>query len=409
MADASLRKAPLTPQLVNQLNLIKHAPVGSKDHIIWDEGMPAFGVRLRPSKTTYVVQYRVGRQQRRESLGDVRKLTLKDAKRAAAQRFAKIELGIDPAAEKAAERNVDRTKFGIIVDRYLAAKKPDLRPNSWKAAKRYFEVYWGPLHGRPIAGITSKVVAPLLATLTEKHGRTAAARARSNLSALFLWAIGEQLVASNPIIGTNDPAEGLPARDRVLDDREIKTIWNACLDDDFGRIVKLLLITACRRDEIGGLSWPEIDFEAERIILPGARTKSKRTHILPLPKLATNILRDVRRKEEREFLFGLRGGAFSRWGWEKMALDKRILEGGNRIAPWRLHDLRRTAATRMAELGVQPHVIEAVLNHSYGSQVARTYNRHSYEAEKREALSRWAERLKILTGGANVIALSRTA
>jgi integrase len=348
-------------------------------------------------------------EQRRESLGDVRKLTLKDARKAAAQRFAKVELGVDPAVEKAAAQNLDRTKFGVVADRYQAAKKPDLRPNSWNASKRYLEVYWQPLRARAIADITPKIVAPLLTTLIEKHGRTAAARARGVLSAVFAWAIKEQLAERNPTIGTNNPAEGIPERDRVLDDREIRVIWNACLDDDFGRIVKLLLITACRRDEIGGLSWPEIDFEVERIVLPGTRTKSKRAHILPLPRLAIGLLREVLRKEDREFLFGLRGGAFSRWSYEKLALDKRIVEAGGKQAPWRLHDLRRTAATRMAELGVQPHVIEAVLNHSYGSQVARTYNRHSYEAEKREALSRWAERLQTIVAGAQVIEFARLA
>lgn len=404
-----LRKAPLTQALVYKLNLDDYAPAGSKDHIVWDEEMPSFGVRLRPSKSSYVVQYRVGRQQRRESLGDVRKLSLKDARKAGAQRFAKVELGVDPAAERAEARGADRTKFGNIVEHYLTAKKPDLRPNTWKAAKRYLEIYWRPLHGRAIAEITPKIVAPLLKILIEKHGRTAAARARGNLSALFVWAIKEQLVGINPTVGTNDPGEGIPPRDRVLNDDEIRIIWRACRDDDFGRIVKLLLLTACRRDEIGGLAWSEIDFGAERITLPGARTKSRRAHILPLPRLAVDTLREVSRKEEREFLFGVSGGSFSRWSLEKLRMDKRIIEAGATVLPWTLHDLRRTAATRMAELGAQPHVIEAVLNHSYGSQVARTYNRHSYEAEKRAALSAWADRLAGIVNGAQVIPFGRTA
>ncbi len=99
MAGLGLRKTSLTQRLVNKLNLGEHATAGSRDHIVWDEDMPSFGVRLRPSRSSYVVQYRVGRQQRRESLGDVRKVTLRDARKAAQLRFAKVELGVDPAAE----------------------------------------------------------------------------------------------------------------------------------------------------------------------------------------------------------------------------------------------------------------------------------------------------------------------
>lgn len=404
MARKPIRMS-FTQRVVDNLKL----PSDSTDHRIWDADMPSFGVRLRPSRTSYFVQYRIGRQQRRENLGDIRKLTLKDARKVAAQRFAKVELGVDPAAEKAATRNIHHTKFGSAADRYLAVKNTVLTPQTWKATKRYLEVYWAPLRMRPINEITPRIVAPILASLSEQHGRTAAARARGVLSAFFAWAIKEQLAERNPTIGTNNPEDGILARDRVLDDGEIRAIWNACLDDDFGRIVKLLLITACRRDEIGGLSWVEIDFSAERVNLPGGRTKSKRAHILPLPRLAVDILREVLPKEDRVFLFGLSGGSFSRWSWEKVKLDSRLLAAGVAIAPWRLHDLRRTAATRMAELGVQPHVIEAVLNHSWGSQVSRTYNRHAYEAEKREALSRWAVRLETIVNGARVIALNRKA
>lgn len=409
MAEEILRRASLTQQLVSRLDLVEHASIGSKDHIVWDEEMPSFGVRLRPSRNTYVVQYRVGGQQRRESLGDVRKIALKDARKAAGQRFAKVELGIDPSAQKSAQRDADRTKFGPIVDRYLAVKKTDLRPNTWNAVRRYLKIYWRPLHGLPIATIPSKTVASLLTGHVEKHGRTAAARGRSALSAFFAWAIREQYAVSNPTISTHDPGEGLPARDRVLDDREIRAIWAQCRDDDFGRIVKLLLITSCRRDEIGGLSWPEIDFAGAKLTLPSGRTKSKRALVLPLPHLALEILRECPPKDEREFLFGQRGGAFSRWSWEKLALDKRIIEAGDRLLPWRLHDLRRTAATRMGELKVRPHVIEAVLNHSYGSDVSRTYNRYDYFEEKAEALSKWAERLVEIASSGQIIKLSERA
>lgn len=409
MTARELRKASLTQDLVNRLNLSEHAPDGATDHIVWDEEKPSFGVRLRPTKASYVVQYRVGRQQRRESLGDVRKLTLKDARKAAGQRFAKVELGVDPAAEKAAARGRDRPTFRSVVDRYLAAKRPDLRPSTWNAAQRYFEDYWSPFHKVPIGDVTSRALATLLAKLVDDRGRTGAARARGNLSALFTWAMREGLVESNPVINTNNPAQGIPERDRVLDNSELRAIWNACREDDFGHIVKLLLLTGCRRDEIGGLSWSEIDVSEARIVLPSERTKAKRAFVLPLSPMAIDVLHSCPRRDGRDFVFGQSGGSFSRWAWEKMAIDKRVAETGDKVAPWRLHDLRRTVATRMAELEVRPHVIEACLNHSHGSKVSRTYNRHDYAAEKREALVKWADRLAILVAGANVVPLTRMA
>ena len=110
--------------------------------------------------------------------------------------------------------------------------------------------------------------------IVKEHGRTAAARARANLSALLNWAMREGLCESNPTIGTNNPNEGAQSRDRVLTDRELAVVWNACGDDDFGRIVRLLILTGCRREEIGGLQWREIDLATGMIAIPGERTKN---------------------------------------------------------------------------------------------------------------------------------------
>lgn len=402
------RKTPLTQALVDRLRLASHGPAGSTDHIVWDAAMPSFGVRLRPSKAVYVVQYRLGRQQRRESLGDVRKTSLKDARKAASQRFAKVQLGVDPVAEARGQQGGSQPFLGVA-KQYLEAKRPDLRPNTWKAAKRYLEVYWKPLHRLPIDEITQKRIAGELAELSAKHGRTAAARARGILSAAFAWSMREGLASSNPVAATNDPAAGIQERDRVLTDREIRIIWGACRDDDFGRIVKLLLLTAARRDEIGGLRLEEIDDATHRITLPSERTKAKRAMVLPLAPMAREVLAACPIKDGREFLFGERGGAFSRWSWEKLAIDKRIADTGEIMVPWRLHDLRRTAATRMAELKVPPHVIEAVLNHSLGSKIARTYNRHDYLDEKVDAFHRWSLALATIISGGAVLALARAS
>jgi hypothetical protein len=234
-------------------------PVGKDDHIEWDEDLPSFGVRLRRNADNtigkrWVAQYRVGHQQRRPSLGDVRKVEPEAGKKAARKLFAQVELGIDPAAERAKARAgaaAAKLTLKVAADRYLADKEDMLRPSTYKAAKRYFDGYWKPMHDWPLNAIKRTEVAARLQEIGKAHGRTTAARARSNLSALFSWAMREGLCESNPVIGTNDPEAGIKPRERVLDDRELRAIWNACQDDDFGRIVRLLILTGCRREEVG--------------------------------------------------------------------------------------------------------------------------------------------------------------
>ena len=245
-----LDTARFTAGNVEKLSL----PAGKTDHIEWDPELPGFGVRLRAGSAFYVVQYRIGSKQRRESLGDIRKTELEQARKNAKIKFAQIELGIDPRAERdklEASQKADGLTFKVLFEDYLADRKDKQRASTHNAAKRYFEKHWAPLHRRAAHTIDRATVASLVRDITRDHGRTAAARARGNLSALFAWAMREGVTNSNPVVGTNDPAEGIEPRDRVLAPEELKAIWKQCRDDDFGRIVRMLLLTACRRDEIG--------------------------------------------------------------------------------------------------------------------------------------------------------------
>ena len=157
--------------------------------------------------------------------------------------------------------------------------------------------------------------------------------------------------------------------------------------------------------------WPEIDVDKRVWRIDAERTKNGLPHDVPLSSLAVEILRR-RERSDRALVFGSREGPFQGWSNAKSALDKRVLaklrEQGA-LKPWRLHDIRRTVATRMADLGVQPHVIEAVLNHISGHKagVAGVYNRASYANEKRQALDMWAAHVEALVEGreSNVIAL----
>ncbi len=196
-------------------------------------------------------------------------------------------------------------------------------------------------------------------------------------------------------------------REHTLTDAELATIWNAAAENGYGRIVKLLMLTAQRRDEIGGLRWDEIDTQAGLISLPAERTKNSRAHDVPLSRMALDTLEAQPRMAGRGLVFGEGEGPFSAWSRSKDRFDEKL---GETVKPWTLHDLRRTAATRMADLGVQPHVIEAVLNHVSGHKggVAGIYNRSTYAAEKKAALDLWAGHIKIIAAkakGANVTRL----
>jgi integrase len=387
-------------------------PAGKSEHFEWDPDMPGFGVRLRGKSKAWTVQYRIGKQQRRESLGDVRKVTLEDARKIARQRFAKVELGVDPGAERDARARAQLT-LGKVVARYLDAKEGMLRANTFKAAQVYFSVKWKPLLGQPIDSIKRADVAARLQEIIKAHGRVSAARARAYLSALFSWAMREGLCETNPVIATNDPAEGIEPRERVLDDAEIKAIWRGCFDDDFGRIVRLLLLTGCRREEIGALKWNEINFEAGTITVAGERTKNHRTLTLPVPPMVLDILRAVPRRDDREYVFGGQKGGemgFAAWSWCTLALHARIATAqGKMLNRWTLHDLRRTMRTGLGKLGVAPHIAELAINHVKGG-VQAIYDKYTYQPQIKAALALWAQHVIAIVEGRephNVAPLSR--
>ena len=380
-------------------------PANKDDVVIWDDDLPGFGIRLRGDKKSYLVQYRIGAQQRRESLGDIRKVTLEDARRAARQRFARIELGHDPAAERASARikaAAAQLTLGVVAERYLDVKKEQMRPGTYQAAQRYFTVHWGPLCDHSLAEIKRADVAVCLQNMAKERGRTAASRARANLSALFGWAMREGLCDANPVTATNDPAAGILPRERVLSEVELATIWRACGDDDFSRVVRLLILTGCRCREIGELKWTELDLDRGVMTISGARTKNRRALTLTLPPMAMDLLRSMPRRNDCDNVFGSSAEGFTSWSYGTDALNGRIVVvEGKPLAPWTLHDIRRSVATHCAEIGVQPHIIEAILNHISGHKrgIAGIYNKAGYRGEIAAALLRWSEHLAAIISG----------
>jgi integrase len=288
---------------------------------------------------------------------------------------------------------------------YLTVQERTMKPRSLEESRRHLERHWKPFHRLSLEGVSRPLIAARLRVIAEDSGPVAANRARSTLSAMYAWAIGEGLCEANPVIGVNKAAENKP-RERVLSDAELVAIWKAAPDNAYGRIVRLLMLTAQRREEIGGLRWPEVTLDqSPMIMLPGSRTKNHRAHEVPLSGPAAAILEAQPRIVRRDIVFGGGEGGYSGWSKSKAALDESCA-----VKDWTLHDLRRTAATRMADLGVQPHIIEAVLNHISGHKagVAGIYNRSSYAAEKRAALDLWANHLIVAIAkaeGANVVEL----
>jgi integrase len=378
---------------------------GRDEDIAWDTEAEGFGFRLRRRADgglhrTWIVQYRASGRSRRITVGSAERLTPAEARQAARKLLARVELGDDPQAEREAQRQQATQTFRAVAEAYLAAKQPELRPESFRVTKLYLTgPYFRILHLLPINGIGRADVATCIRAIVRKHSGPTAAAARRALSALFAWAIADGLLGdgANPVDGSHRPADPTP-RDRVLADAELVAIWNACGDDDYGRIVRLLILLGSRRAEVGGMAWSELDLEAGIWILPAERSKNGRPHTVALPPAALDIIKSVPRTG-RDHLFGDRAGAgFTSWSRGKQELDRKL---GDAAKPWRIHDVRRTVATRMADIGVEPHHIEAALNHFGGHRrgVAGVYNRSNYERAVRAALARWAEHVFALVEG----------
>jgi integrase len=243
--------------------------------------------------------------------------------------------------------------------------------------------------------------------LEQRTNEPSEARARvmlACLSKMFGWLAQRRKIDKNPCIGVHRP-DPSTARDRVLTDAEIVKFWlvTDMIGGVFTPLLKLLLLTGSRLNEVAGMTREELSDDGLTWNIPGSRTKNKRPHVVPLAPLARDVLESVSAKAGLLFTTTGRSPVS---GFSKMKIR---LDNSMSIPPWRLHDLRRTAATGMAGIGVPPHIIEACLNHVSGAKagVAGTYNRAAYEPEKRAALERWADHIASIVSGraAKVVAL----
>jgi integrase len=393
----------LTAKTVAALKL----PEGRSEAIHFDDDVAGFGLRLRTGGgRTWIYQYKLGSKHRRITLGAATAIDVATARAQAVTLYAQVRLGQDPAGKKAEGRERALQTFGAIVNSFLRAQQKRLKPRSYVDTERYLLHHVKPFHGLPIGSINRQAIAVRLGEIAAR-APTAADMARSSLSAFFSWAMREGLTDSNPATGLNKFADTRP-RDRVLSDDELGDVWRALgSDSEYGAVARLLILTGLRRVEIGGLGWSEVDAANAVLRLPAGRTKNGRPHDVQLSNMALAIIEARPKRLDRDFVFGLSGQrGYNSWGHEKAQLDKRIQAArkaakAKPMGPWRLHDLRRTVATRLGDLGVQPHIVEACLNHQSGAKrgVAGTYNKSPYEREAKMAMALWADHVRSIVEG----------
>jgi len=333
-------------------------------------------------------------ERRRDTLGRFPDITLGDARAKALSMRALIANDIDPSAEKHDEKIAFADALPMFIKMHCEMHN---KPSTIISTRRLLERECLPVwKRRPVVKITRRDVNAILDKMIARGSPGAANKARAAMSKFFSWCASRDFIPSNPCDGVKAPTR-TRKRDRVLDDSEIAAVWQAAQATGypFGTIVQILLLTAQRRGEVSQMQWDHIDFENEIWTIPGELTKNGEPQHLPLSPAVLNILRGIHRHHDR-LVFPARGNeerCFSGFGKSKARLNAML-----NIPHWTLHDLRRTATTKMAELDVLPHVAERVLNHTSGTfgGVAGVYNRYKYLNSMRLALFSWDDHIQKL-------------
>ena len=367
---------------------------------LWDDGIKGFGAKITKSgAVSYILQFRMGGREartRRCTIGSHGSPWTPTTAREEALRLSRlIGQGVDPVE---VEKQRRREAVDLAFDNYAERFERACVGRGWKLlVARSLRIHSMPvLKSKPLPKITR---ADIVAVFDRMPGNQVANRRNvfAVLRRLFRWAVSRGDIDRSPMEGMETPP-AVKARDRWLSDEELAMVWKHAPQTHtcFGPIVRLLIVTGQRREEVSSLAWEELD-QAERMwILPGDRAKNGEPNRVPLNSLAVSVLEAVAGKPNwprRGKVFATStGGGFTGYHKGKEKLDRLIAEdGGEAIQPWRLHDLRRTLATGFQRLGVRFEVTEAVLNHVGGSRagVAGIYQRHDWKAEKREAINLW--------------------
>jgi integrase len=434
---AAERKVALTDRY---LKAIKPAPPGKRP-IVWDAVQPHLGVRItdKGHLTFVVVRRRPGdKQPVRHNLGAYPATTLAAARAATPGILAALTEGKHPA-ELEAERQREaarkrRDTFGVVAEEFIKRHVSKLRSaratellirrellgQSLRRGKddgRWVEE-WVPgkdqrWDGRPITEITRRDAVELLESIADGGSRHQARKTFAVASKLFNWALWRDTygIDENPLarLKSTDLFGKFNPRSRVLSDTELRLIWRAAgeLGDEklpaypFGTLVRALMLTGQRLRELSDARWSEIALDKALLTVPRERMKAKVPHTVPLTPAMVALLEGAPKFDGGAFVFTTTAGARPISGFSKMKarLDREVAElaGGSPIAPWTLHDLRRTMRTRISGLGVLPLVAELIIGHKQGG-VQAVYDLHTYDAEKRAALEKWEDALAVIVG-----------
>ena len=383
--------------LLTDLKIRKMTGQASKRTEVWDAKLPGFGVRISTRGTkSFVLMYRFGGRLRRHTIGRYPVMGLAQARSQAQTILLKAGLGEDPMSVNG--RRIPAGCFAEVKEDFvrlhcLRNNKPSTVRSTQRLLDKEFLPYW---RDRLVGGLGKSDILEILDGIVERGAPGAANHAYAAISKFFGWCSERDLIGSNPCTEIKRPTK-VSSRDRVLNCEELVHVWMASekVGYPFGAIVRLLVLTAQRRGEVANMRWAHISFDDAVWHLPKELTKSNRAHVIPLTSSCRQLIQDLPGLHE-EFLFPARGSTtttFSGFGKCKERLDRLV-----GIDDWTLHDLRRTAATGMAELGVAPHVVEKVLNHASGtfSGVTGVYNRFGYLEAAREALTLWEGRIREL-------------
>jgi hypothetical protein len=281
-------------------------PEGKNDAIFLDDVLRGFGLRVRRLRNrrithNWIIQYRQHGHQRRMIIGSGAKLTAAQARAKARKLLAEVELGGDPQVDRRERREKDAKSFRFVIsheenrtegdpggflENKSAVKESTKRmlanyllgPFGKRAQKQGMKPYLKALHPMPIDKITRADISAGILAVSKSSGEPTAIALRSALNSLFSWAMRMGLVEANPVIEAISPPKQ-DSRDRVLNNSELAVIWKALPDDDFRKVIRLLILTGCRRQEIGSMRWSEFAPDLSAWTLPKSRSRAAgRTH-----------------------------------------------------------------------------------------------------------------------------------
>ncbi|TAX71832.1 site-specific integrase [Rhizobium leguminosarum] len=389
-----------------------------------DGGLPGLYLIIQPSGVmSWAIRYRFEGKPKKFTIGPLPLHPLAKAREEASKLLRDVSEGKDPAAAKATKKALKLDIVNDALDEFIKRHvEKKNRTSTITERKRLFDKDVRPKFGkRTMKSIKRQEIVAHLDEVAER-APIVANRLLSLLRKFFNWAVQRDIIDVSPMEKKIDKPSEETTRDRVLTDDEVRLLWLASgnIGYPFGPMVRLLLLTAQRRSEVSGARWGEMDLAGndQQWIIPPERAKNAREHFVAL---AAETLREIEalpkirpaEDEEPVFLFTTTGVTkVSGYGRAKSNIDAEMLKiarkeaealgqspGKVELEPWTFHDLRRTAASGMARLGVPVHVVEAVINHRSGSikGVAAVYNRYDYAEEKRAALIAWADHVKGLT------------